>query len=256
VSCLCKRLLSNQNLHYYANNSLQLAFMPAESAIARCDDVIQLLIALNADISFITKESMYSPRFLLDWVRFSIQSLSKQIEQAKENQVPPPPTITTSGWKGYLHYQTQYFKHLKAKPLSSVAEKRINDQRRELIEKKAYFVDVERLLVSREAQTGVVGPAKIGMVAPVSPVDDQTPRYFLLKSGYYGNTVVPQHLVPSYDELFEACYTGNNEKIQQLCFTKTKVQPLQIAVRISAPNEIHGSEGGDQSPNSCPKFRH
>ena len=38
---------------------------------------------------------------------------------------------------------------------------------------------------------------------------------------------VPRHLLTSYDELYEACYVGDNEKIQTLC--------------LPAEGTIHGS---------------
>ena len=53
----------------------------------------------------------------------------------------------------------------------------------------------------------------------------------------YGTVRVPAHLKVLYDELYEACWTGDNAAIQELCLPKhikESKEPIQISVVTTA----------------------
>lgn len=79
---------------------------------------------------------------------------------------------------------------------------------------------------------------KIG--SDTSGIDRPSKRtqYEILRSGWGTDMCLP-HLLEPYDELFEACWAGDNAKIQELCLPSTKKggkserAPLQISVQCS-----------------------
>ena len=67
----------------------------------------------------------------------------------------------------------------------------------------------------------------------------QRTQYKLMTRNSWNRETCFLHLLDSYDELFEACWTGDNAKIQELCLppakknAKSNTTPLQISVKSS-----------------------
>ncbi|KAG8952591.1 hypothetical protein FRC04_003952 [Tulasnella sp. 424] len=63
-------------------------------------------------------------------------------------------------------------------------------------------------------------PSLFGPAPTVLPVDEKTKpfkRYSLFKSTDWGEDYPGTHLISLYDELYEACWNGDNDKIRALC---------------------------------------
>jgi hypothetical protein len=71
-------------------------------------------------------------------------------------------------------------------------------------------------------------------VASSSPSKVVESRFYVsLTSCYNCGGTIPQHLSGSYDELYEACYVGDNEKIQSLCLPTAGAKSGSILLNIS-----------------------
>ena len=116
---------------------------------------------------------------------------------------------------------------------------------------KAFLVEVQATLSERKAKTwneaypGVKSTAgiKIQPQPKVRSVDspcrtgiEREFSYHYLSSDSYGdNRRVPEHLLEVYDDLYEACYNGGNEKIQRLCLP----DPGEAATAPGAPDPLN-----------------
>ena len=254
--CYCNTVRSSAFRRHNTDNILSELNTPAETAIARLDDVLQLLSALGAEVSTGTKESLRaynSNRLsLIEWVRLAIWRASNRILEAQKDEKSPSRTASI-GWEGHrtalLQQITDFLQ--KTQPTTPNKEEVLDN----LNELKSYLVDVERLLVSRRAKTWEeISSDKEAGAIPAKPIPDATPpvttperpQYFLLRT-FYSSERAPQHTHALYDELYEACFAGNNEKIQKLCFppekTKIRASPLQISVRSSTSTSQYNNIG-------------
>jgi hypothetical protein len=94
-----------------------------------------------------------------------------------------------------------------------------------------YFPCIFILCVSRATIPEREEPATSG-------IGSQTPVTYQ-ESGYihhekYTTTLIPLHLQVFYDELYEACWKGDNASIQELCLPKQVAEgkePIQIVVQ-------------------------
>ncbi len=91
-------------------------------------------------------------------------------------------------------------------------------------------------------------------IIPPEDTSETRQQYRLMTKNSYQTTPVLPHQLDQYDSLFEACWTGDNAQIQELCLPlkpKADVQPIQIAVQTSPfadPNSgsgygMYGSDG-------------
>ncbi|KAG8952590.1 hypothetical protein FRC04_003951 [Tulasnella sp. 424] len=94
-------------------------------------------------------------------------------------------------------------------------------------------------------------PGLLGTAPTVLPVDEKTKpfkRYTLFKSTNWGEDYPGTHLIPLYDELYEACWNGDNDKIRALCLPledDTAPPPsgtsdlLQITARVKYTDQMN-----------------
>lgn len=183
-------------------------------------------------------------RTLLDWVQFALPLLRAQIAaydaKVAVPEIPTPGSETLSGWQGYfqgLRRETQLAlaKTRMESKRGSDWEKVSRDNKAEAVE---YYTDMEAFLLERGAKSwDVVYPlnvstAKLNNVAPATSGKNNA-QYYLLPN------MVPVSALqnPAYDTLFEACFAGDNERIQELCLPAQKPDKdavlLQIAVSIA-----------------------
>lgn len=232
---------------YYGSvkNYLDLAFHPIESAMTNGDDLVHLLVRLGASVNTIPKviaESSYykSKISLKDWIDNEIPKLDNRIKPVDPPVMPP---ITTppecSGWeKFYKEYQeslkTLTEEEIRKQVLQKEREEREKLENLEkLVDAKAYFVEVRQLIESHGAKTLGNLPKDENSNWINSPSTmEPNPTYKFLSNNYHSRDV-PQHLLSSYDELFEACYNGDHEKIQSLCLPAEGAQPDSILLNIS-----------------------
>ncbi|EED77701.1 predicted protein, partial [Postia placenta Mad-698-R] len=241
---------------YYTNGDyLDRARVPLEAAAQRRDDVVSLLIDAGVDINLplaITKsyQSQYAPHHtLLDWIQ-SATHKARAVQSSKPSEPDTEDVLQEaarslsgqSGWKGKAGkiILADVMARLPVPTASSNADK----ERKERAARDAqdYADMLEGLLLSRGAKTGYEGKEK--------PTGE--PQRHL-----WHNTVsnLPEHhrldpqlrqistpaaMAVRYDELYEACATGDNDKIQELCLpgtgSKTTEPPLQIVVQFGTNN--------------------
>lgn len=224
-------------------NYLQFAYAPLEVALKVYDDIAQLLIALGASINFGLKKSLeqYSIESdrctVRDWVDYAVQAISDKIEAGemeKHPKVPEaqPPESFGTGWMGFLR---AYERSLKVprnsdevSEESSLELERKQDELQDLRLVRTLLLEVQAALSERKAKTwNEIYPdvKSFRIKESQSQDEDFDPpaakrefNYVYLSNEYeYNSRGVPEHLLEAYDELYEACFAGHNEKIQSLC---------------------------------------
>ncbi|KAJ7066903.1 ankyrin repeat protein [Mycena belliarum] len=237
---------------------------PVETALGRHDDIVRLLVDLGADINVGVKKALAANsssedrRTLVDWVQFALAALKIQIAKL-DDALNPPESLpqTLPGWKGFLatHFANAKMKMFKAKNASKayMPEGTWQEiQRAKWIDIRDYYSDMEKFLLERGAKPwSAVYPDSVstardavvdrfsGRAFGLNPSDNQA-KYYRMRGGYGNQDAVLAFQDALYDELYEACFTGANEKIQELCLPAEKpkkdVTLLQIAVMVADPD--------------------
>ncbi|KAH9483227.1 hypothetical protein JR316_0005331 [Psilocybe cubensis] len=266
----------NHYRYNHVTNYLQLAYQPIELTLKNHDDLGKLLLNLGAPINIAILESCgmnYGAggrMTVKDWVDMMVSALSRRIEDKKSEsaQKKLEDTVTPSfsggldkGWSIFFRDQLTVVSQFKANEPWRISEHaRIARQEKDTIAQmedlKEYFTEMQTLLADKGAKSWQElfpdiethatttadghGSWKDGQHQTTSA--KRTVSYTTLsgqnRSGYghYYSRKVPEHLLPAYDELFEACYAGDNETIQRLCLPSNGYEtvdgPLNISVRI------------------------
>ncbi len=229
-------------------------YQTIETALHRHDDIVQLLTSLGADVNAVIRSSNDSYNedeekiSILDWVNIAIRSMEIQIKEAKkpERDLVPVDFSALQNWKEYACLAAT----VSSYPWSyqQTKEERLADIER-MESAKRYFEDVKELLISNGAKTwtelkGDKNPKSSSPVVDkaLERSDSQSFENCDFSALSYPTTI-PRYLVARYHELFEACFKGDNEKIQALCLPPEGVQndetPLQITVQLRNPDGNH-----------------
>ncbi|TFK33687.1 hypothetical protein BDQ12DRAFT_766148 [Crucibulum laeve] len=248
---------------YGVKNYLNNTYMPAETAIKQHDDVIQLLLALGTPINIGLKDSLreYSSvecrRTLVDWVKFAISDLSSTIAKEETVDIRKEDVVGCFGWKGYMNGLYQNIKDRQAENDNKSNTENKTAKLNKLKETKSYLLEVQRLLLARGAKTwsevypDTESTAKNSSIMLLSAdsnrnTSDESSYTFIPKAPY-GCDYVPQHLIAAYDELFEACFAGDNEKVQKLCLpdesAPTPTTSLRITVQVKRSTNYYDTTG-------------
>ena len=249
--------------YYGVNNYLNLAYHPVESAMTNGDDLVHLLVRLGASVDTIPKtiaeSSYYENKMSLKvWIDNEIFKLDTRIKSAVK---APAVSITTppecSGWQKFYREYQDLLKTPEEERKQVLNNEKEERERLEKLEKledaKAYFVEVKQLMEDHGAKTlGKIttdetpSPVLIGGGSP----SKGEPRYYkFLSAGYlFIDRDVPQHLISSYDQLYEACYVGDHEKIQSLCLPAEGAQPGSILLNISVKMVDYGGKRLPEAP--------
>jgi hypothetical protein len=256
-------------------NYLHIAYQPLEVAIRNQDDVANLLLALGASADFGLRRSLatYSNvlerRTLKDWVDFAVLSITHSIEDQQSKDVVLVSTAmdidgakleqeTKTGWKGFYEgyvtsLETPESKKAEEKRLEQVARSAKEELER-LGDIKLFLLELQLHLEKRGAKTWkeVYPLIETGATLPVKHTiakfekqvigakKERDTSYVYLGTSSYNRQNVPEHLIDHYDELFEACFAGDNDKIQKLCLPvegqdatiAQNTPPLNISVRM------------------------
>ncbi|KAG5637903.1 hypothetical protein H0H81_002731 [Sphagnurus paluster] len=230
------------------NNTINEVFFPVETAIAKNDDIAELLIALGAEFNVPIRQSRGDNsdntwrRTIIDWVRFGVAFMTKKIEDAKTTAEESKEAISATGWK---KYHANMVKDDRASQNEMAAQRNhAFTQDRKYQDSLNYLVDIERVLVAHGAKawndlypekpsTATIGVNQTQYRHQNSPASG----YVLLSKSQYGsNNFVPPSLCPAYDELYEACFVGENKKIEHLCLPQEESKettPLNILVQTA-----------------------
>jgi hypothetical protein len=228
------------------------------------DDVAQLLITLGASIDFGLKHcleqySSESDRVTIrDCVDLSVQGISetikyKEMDKCSVIRLPAaqPPESFGPGWLGFL----RAFEHSTKKPqnpdMLSLDLNRKTNKLQDLRDIRAFLVEVQAALSERKAKTwneaypGVKSTAgteikprpRVRRVDPPAPtgIEREFDYHYLSGDTFRDNRRVPEHLLDVYDDLYEACYNGGNEKIRRLCLP----DPEEAATSPGAPDPLN-----------------
>ncbi|KAJ6544391.1 hypothetical protein B0H19DRAFT_1170529 [Mycena capillaripes] len=243
-------------------------YTPTETALAGHDDIFRLLVDLGAEFNVSIKSALGQNsrpdvrRTLVDWVQYAVATLTERISELEKKLNPPEiaESETLPGWKGYVDTLAGNTKISLAKPRKE-RKATWEDSLKRHIEVRDYYSEMEKFLFERGAKSwNAVYPDNVttasdprltqfGSVPATSgrrnaASDDVQ---YLCLAGGWNQDPVPAYLNTLYDELFEACFTGANEKIQELCLPVAKpkkdVNLLQIAVTAA-------DEGGNRYSRS------
>jgi len=208
-------------------------------------------------------------RTLKDWVEFGIKDIAARIAKMEKVDHPasgPVDEVTSElpkgSWSIHLKGIEDSLKNPDDKVNTSKSEA---DERQDKLDKlkelQGLFIEIQTALSERHAKTWFelypdnTEPATVTPDAP-TPVDkipspslvskperEYTYSYMSGGSYYSRDQPVPQHLHEAYDELYEACYLGNNEKIRGSCLPDPAVtstqDPLNISVRVVNKAEVN-----------------
>jgi ankyrin repeat protein len=250
---------------YGTTNVMNQVFPPVETAIARRDDVAQLLIALGAEVDVGCKNAYQDHmgpavrKTIFDWVRFANGALYQQIKTKWEeldalstDAVVVEGAITT--WKAYLADKQTKLTNSQRKTEKNRSQA-LQDDIAKLEEARCYVLDINEALVARNAKSwnemysdnpfsgDATGYAQYSGAA----VQYRDPPTTYDITSLYSSQRAPLHQAAMYDELFEACFTGNNDKVQQLCLPvegkHENSQPLNIFVQVADPSNRYDQTG-------------
>jgi len=218
------------------------------------------LILAGAQISVPTNQAIASSKYdndarvsIVDWVQAQISILNKEKEKLSKEVAPYKAPLYPSDPKTWEEHRLHIigklidFRESKSKVSSAVSSGEQKRHERSL----AYCEEVLELLRNNSAKTYFqIYPERLDKEQPPSGhipysntvvVPDTTARiqYALLSGSFYQNDNVQPHLLDSYDALFQACWEGDNTRIEELCLPR-KVnpdkQPIQISVCSRAWN--------------------
>lgn len=230
---------------------------PVDIAVTKRDELVHLLVALGADVNRGISHSLSSgssaPMHLtiLDSIQFGLRKISERMSEVKRQKTENTSTIRDSSWKAYHDDSLENFKALEVKASANYSQRRDESELlRNLESVKSYFMEAQALLISHQTKSWTEDhPDEIldldrnpyGLAAQGS-----NSGYMLLSSSGYSHQNVPKHIAPLYDELFEAAFMGDNDKIQNLCLSTDGSQrtPIQIACKSVDKNDSWASDGG------------
>jgi len=261
-------------------NYLHIAYQPLEVAIRNQDDVANLLLALGAPADLGLRRSLaaYSNiserRTLKDWVDFAVLSITHLIEDRESNDVVLVNTAmdidsakleeeAKTGWRGFYEGYVTSLKKPGDKKVDQkkAEEKRLEQAARSEKEKLERLGDIKQFLLElrshlekrgaktwKEAYPLVETTATLPVKHTIAKFEKQVigakkqrdTNYVYLGTSSYNRQNVPEHLIDHYDELFEACFAGDHDKIQRLCLPvegqgatiAKNTPPLNISVRM------------------------
>ena len=250
-------------LGHNVKNYLQPACLPVEAALDKQDDVVQLLLALGATVNQGIKGSTggYTSdtdrATFWDWVQENVKCATKRIAKlerqkkalnAKAKALPKKPT-----WKQFFEAHRRVV--VLGQELIEAQAAELEKKLLELRDIKEYLQDAKRLMEARgakgwkevypEEETRFSLDGQDGADNDSDHGDDGISK---TNYAYVSNTSprrqVPEHLKKAYDELFAACFAGDDKKVEKLCKEglsgkgANRAQPLKMAVYLHGENEM------------------
>lgn len=232
---------------------------PLEVALARFDEVSHLLVALGADVNEILRDTKSGNRVTyLDYTRLVIKKIAAYkafwLSSAEPSGNTPAvddstPSPELPSWKVEVQKIIATCNEVNAKQNASSKQ-----QAKMFIDEiKAYFDKMDMLLTSHGGQTGeepsalteaqdaerqknfmFYVPEVPGQFMPCHRIFTDRNLKFYSHTKSSPQAIMHSTLVTSYEELFTACYMGDNVGIQRLCLPhsaqKASGTPLQISV--------------------------
>jgi hypothetical protein len=214
---------------------------PLLVAVAVGNDIAELLVSLSSDLN----DNVLTPGFLaqtiLDWVRQARKNIQETRERAEalastaaERRDIPEVDLSLNGWPRRLA-ELEHEAQAVAEENRPTTLQQLECDDRPGKAQDEYLASLEDALRSHGAKTWQEShPSPSNVEISVGATASNTgpvTRYRLLT--FCGTTfgTHPSYQLPLFDQLFEACFTGDRARVVQLCYyVKEKDQfPLQIA---------------------------
>ncbi len=249
--------------------------MPVEVALVQRDEVVSLLAALGAAVDMPINPSYQPSVSLLQWTSAILENLltatralSELAESSRTEVLPTSPAGDT--WAQYRAYLTAVLP--KKEDVRSVTTQMgpsswnvpvpsLNEEHTSAT--RDYYTRAESILRSysadpHQAPQSDKAPTVQTLSVPPFLQEHATPQVSgYVRHGKYSTTPIPFHLKVLYDELYEACWTGDNESIQELCLPKHHSEGKE-AIQISVQSTFDGLSsfaGSNGMPQSMPSPR-
>ena len=218
---------------------------PVETAIHRHDPAIYLLVGLGASLDVGIKQSYRgswaSKASLLETVEAIVENINKEMERLRRPAEPESMDVDHADqpeWKAWIIKSNQAIKDFDKKENDKQQDnKRIN----ELTRMKDYLEEVLGLMKEKKAKTW----NQIHPDAEKKETEDskkkqektETPFFSVWSSNWWATPVLREK-APLYEELYEACWNGDDDKLRELCLpppegTTRKVAPIQIVCKTT-----------------------
>lgn len=237
-----RRWLHQMNVAYPYN-----VVLPVENAIVQRDDVLHLLLALGADVNVGVQHAVITSNdmklSLLDYVRHAISAIREQLEPTLASEPDARPSDLT-GWKSDVT-ETAWRVNVcldKGRLKNAISRAPPQDIKSTL----GWLLEVEAALTAAGAKTWneIFPDAQISeqdrpgahLLASLTPYTSgfknmYQPMYGRMNESW--QEAVPKHMIALYDDLFDACWRGEDAAVRELCMpavTSDARSPLQIAV--------------------------
>lgn len=222
-------------------------------------------------------------RTIKDWVDRALLYIDEAIERAERNELEPqkpsdletPAELVFTGWKEHLQEMRKanlpVVKQVKVEEDAETLKWKANEEAWKVYNKadkildlhsvKDYLRDIQRLLDARNAKSWNVlfpgietnltfVPSKPSAVYGETsrPKEEDENSEYVYVTNYYRGSYVPMSQSKRYDELYEACFAGDDAKIKQLCLPsdgeeESDVPLLNVNVQIGDPKNVYHSSG-------------
>jgi hypothetical protein len=206
--------------------------LPLGVALNRHDEAVSLLAALGATVD-VSINPPHSRMTLLQWLSAMLKKL-RTPSVSRTTQEEPPIGDTWAQYNAYLAAvlpTKEKEGSVKPQKTRSIVIRHLDEE--QVLAITDYYARMESILraystMSEAPQSGET---------PTAPTSRHQ-HCFPQGTGYVRHTkhaTVPiqAHLEMFYDELYEACWTGDNAMIQELClpkYLKENKEPIQISV--------------------------
>ncbi|KAH9170814.1 hypothetical protein EDB89DRAFT_2230439 [Lactarius sanguifluus] len=225
---------------YQAADYRARIYFPIETALLQRDEVISLLAALGANVDAPIKLSTsIQHTSLLQWTSKALGSETTPKPVQAPDNLPDSPA--GDDWSQYHAYLSKMLPHCKSEAIVFASSWNTVHAKEEdyTAATKNYFVFAESVLrahgatlpegatTSEQAATARVGIQRL--------IPSQGSGY--TRHTKSSTTPVPVHLKVFYDELYEACWKGDNASVRELCLPKQvadEKEPIQIVVQTTA----------------------
>ncbi|KAF8826350.1 hypothetical protein HHX47_DHR5000307 [Lentinula edodes] len=256
-------------INFTLGEPLDQVIHPVEAALCCHTDLIQLLVSVGASINRATRvsTSTYANqeilRTYLDWARYAIGWINRYISEQQDKmkletkKLDSITTAPTTPWRTFVS-RTIYLSDNGVLPGSELQKKKFVEDQVELektirkcVALKGFFGDAERLLVSKGAKTYNIlfadtekrSTATSNVSIQIDHHDhilwqqnSSSTKYFFLGQHDYSREAVPMYLNDRYDELFEACWKGDDIAVRKLCLPdEGKENALKVSVAVAHP---------------------
>ena len=219
---LCGILTSYRPHKWWGGKDGARLYKPLECAIGLADDATYLLLDLGARFDFIIHhdrtrdDKPEGGRSLITWSDRRAQSLTP-----KQNSSPPLPEPDSDLWSDYNSW-------LKEGNLPDRIIHRAEDTTAQE-ELRTYYEAIVKAMRSRLPENHVDCVPR----TPTSQLPNELPKEDV--SGYvkmedFLATSIGIHLKASYDRLYQACWSGNNKAIEEMCLPQHAVSGEEVLV--------------------------